>query len=190
MTTPSPLGPGSLPPGEHPPMAQHPGGAPSGLHRRVAAVVGLVVVGILSGCTVSGAPSAPPAQVAAYRAQQLLERQKANALTTCLTIPLTMRESVDVYNEMIRGFNASGVLDQNLVDKTTGRIDGDIKVLRAASEREVPDDLKVQLGKMISARESQRAAVVSRNVTAMNESARQMNDERDRFTDLCKSYLR
>ena len=108
---------------------------------------------------------------------------------SCLTIPMSMRQSVDVYNEMIRAFNASGGFDQNLVNKAVERIDDDIAALRTASNKDLPEDLKKQLGKMIVAREAQRGAVLSRNATAMNNAAREMNNERDGFTALCKTYI-
>ena len=155
----------------------------------VGVIAAVATVGVLTGCTVSGEAGAPQAEVAAYRAQQAVKRQKANALMSCLTIPMSMRQSVDVYNEMIRAFNASGGFDQNLVNKAVERIDDDIAAARTASNKDLPEDLKKQLGKMIVAREAQRGAVLSRNATAMNNAAREMNNERDGFTALCKTYI-
>ncbi|HNP56624.1 MAG TPA: hypothetical protein PK331_05135 [Gordonia sp. (in: high G+C Gram-positive bacteria)] len=162
----------------------------SGSRRWVAGVVAAVgAVAVLTGCTVSGTPSAPPQAVAQYKAEQVVKRQKANAQQVCLTIPVTMRQSVDVYNSMIRAYNASGNLDTNLVNQTLARIDQDLTALRAANEKDLPADLKTQLGKMITAREAQRAAVASRNISSMNSTAREMNSARDQFTALCKTYL-
>jgi len=155
----------------------------------VGVAAAATAVGVLSGCTVSGSATAPTAEVAAYKAQQEVKKQKANALVECVTIPITMRESVDVYNEMVRAFNASGGWDPNLVNKAIARIDLDINKLRESSQRNLPEDLKAQMAKMITGREAQRAAVLSRNTTTMNSAARDMNAERDRFRDLCKTYV-
>ena len=53
----------------------------------------------------------------------------------------------------------------------------------------LPDDLKAQMAKMITVRESQKAAILARNTSTLNASARDMNAERDRFRELCKTYI-
>ena len=56
----------------------------SGSRRWVAGVVAAVgAVAVLTGCTVSGTPSAPPQAVAQYKAEQVVKRQKANAQQVC-----------------------------------------------------------------------------------------------------------
>ncbi|GAB08997.1 hypothetical protein GOARA_026_00270 [Gordonia araii NBRC 100433] len=155
----------------------------------VAVVVAAVLVtGVLSGCTVNGTASAPEAEVAAYKSQQLIKRQKANAMSTCMTVSVTLAGSSAAYNRYIAALNAQNP-DPKLATDVVNRFNSDVEYLRKASTEELPDDLKEQLKVLADTRETQSRTVASKNIQGLNAAADRMNQGRAKLNDVCRGYL-
>ena len=121
-------------------------------------------------------PWCTPQAVAQYKAEQVVKRQKANAQQVCLTIPVTTAERRRLQLDDSRLQRVGQPRHQPGEPDTGFWIDQDLTALRAANERKRPaSGPEDATGKMITAREAQRAAVASRNISSMNSTAREMN---------------